>query len=427
MTALRSLPLPSALAPYVAGLWIEAEAGEGAGTDPPGPYKVLPGPFPVLGFQIRGRLNVLRGVGEETLSRSGITGLCTSPRWFRPEPETRTVLAVLKPEAAFSFLAQDLGALAEEHVDLAALLPPGPLRILEESISEAPSGRAGAGLITDFLVSLAERSRFRVHPAVQAAARRLLAGHGRERVEPIAADLGISRRQLERLFRLQIGLPPKRFASLVRFDWVVRHLDHRASWTDLALEAGYADQAHLIRSFSELAGTTPERYVRGAGPPDVAFLQDRPTAFWLTSCSDERADRSFKQETLMNALIRAAIDQAAQGEIPYPVLAKTLRESGIRTYHVDVATHTAVYQGDEETFTIKGEDVARAGENAPAFDPSGIVAALLASQRREIDYDGFLQRIWRSGATSYDVDLEARRITYKGQNGEAHVERIPEV
>jgi len=102
-----------------------------------------------------------------------------------------------------------------------------------------------------------------VHPAVQAAARRLLAGHGRERVEPIAADLGISRRQLERLFRLQIGLPPKRFASLVRFDWIVRHLDGRASWTDLALEAGYADQAHLIRSFSELAGTTPERYVRG--------------------------------------------------------------------------------------------------------------------------------------------------------------------
>ena len=129
----------------------------------------------------------------------------------------------------------------------------------------------------------------------------------------------------------------------------------------------------------------------------------------------------------MNASIRAAIDQAAQGEIPYPVLAKTLRESGIRTYHVDVATHTAVYQGDEETLTIKGEDVARAGENVPPFDQPGIVAAILASQRREIDFDGFLQRIWRSGVTSYDVDLEARRIAYKGPKGEEHVERIPEV
>jgi uncharacterized protein YbcV (DUF1398 family) len=129
----------------------------------------------------------------------------------------------------------------------------------------------------------------------------------------------------------------------------------------------------------------------------------------------------------MNEPIRAAIDQAAKGEIPYPVLAKTLRESGIRTYHVDVATHTAVYQGDGETFTVKGEGVARAGENTPSFDQPGIVAALLASQLREIDYDGFLQRIWRSGVTSYDVDLEARRITYNGQNGEAHMERIPEV
>lgn len=245
---------------------IETRAGEGARSDSPDPYKVLPRPFPVLGFQIRGRLSVLRGAGEETLSRSGITGLCTSHRWFRPEPGTRTVLAVLKPEGAFSFLGQNLGALTEGHVDLAALLPPEPIRSLEERIAEAPSDRAGAGLITDFLLCLAERSQFPVHPAVRATTRRMLAGHGRERMEPIAADLGISRRQLERLFRLQIGLSPKRFASLVRFDWVVRHLHGRASWTDLALEAGYADQAHLIRSFSELAGITPERYVRDAGP-----------------------------------------------------------------------------------------------------------------------------------------------------------------
>jgi uncharacterized protein YbcV (DUF1398 family) len=129
----------------------------------------------------------------------------------------------------------------------------------------------------------------------------------------------------------------------------------------------------------------------------------------------------------MNASIRDAIDQAARGEISYPVLAKTLWESGIRAYHVDVATHTAVYQGDGEPFTIKGEGVARAGEKAPAFDQSGVVAAIHASQRRDIDYDGFLQRIWQSGVATYDVDLEARTIIYKGQSGEAHVERIPKV
>lgn len=129
----------------------------------------------------------------------------------------------------------------------------------------------------------------------------------------------------------------------------------------------------------------------------------------------------------MNASIQTAIDQAARGEIPYPVLAKTLRESGIRTYRVDVASHTAVYQGNGETFTINGRAVAGPGEEPPAFDPPGLVAALLANQRREIDYEEFLERIWRSGVSSYDVDLEARTVTYRGRGGEAHVERIPDV
>ena len=129
----------------------------------------------------------------------------------------------------------------------------------------------------------------------------------------------------------------------------------------------------------------------------------------------------------MNASIQTAIDQAARGEIPYPVLARTLRESGIRTYRVDVATHTAIYQGDGEPLTLRGAAVAGAGEPPPAFDRSGVVAALLANQRRETDYDGFLRQIWQSGVTSYDVDLAARTVTYRGSKGEAHVERIPDV
>lgn len=256
--------LPPALAPFVASISVDGVPAEGDLREP-GPYKILPRPFPVLGFQTRGRLRVVRGESEETLSRSGVTGLCTSHRWFRPASGTRTVLVVLKPEGAFSLLGHDLGALADEHVALADVLSPGPLRILEEQLAEAPSDEAAAGRVTSFLLSLAERSRPQVHPAVAAATRRILKRGGSERIERIAGDLAISRRQLERLFRLQIGLPPKRFASLARFDWVLRHLDRRTSWTDLALEAGYADQAHLIRSFAELSGSTPERYARG-GP-----------------------------------------------------------------------------------------------------------------------------------------------------------------
>jgi AraC-like DNA-binding protein len=162
----------------------------------------------------------------------------------------------------FSLLQHDLSALADQHVALAALLSPGRVRSLEEQLAETASDEDAAGLVASFLLSLAEASRSAIHPAVAAATRRILERHGSERIEQIADDENISRRQLERLFHLQIGLPPKRFAALARFDWVLRHLDRRSSWTDLALDAGYADQAHLIRSFAELAGVTPDRYAR---------------------------------------------------------------------------------------------------------------------------------------------------------------------
>jgi uncharacterized protein YbcV (DUF1398 family) len=129
----------------------------------------------------------------------------------------------------------------------------------------------------------------------------------------------------------------------------------------------------------------------------------------------------------MSTTIQDAIVQAARGEIPYPVLARMLREAGIRRYEVDVPSHTAVYQGVGEPLTIKGPEIATPGAAAAPFHREGLREVILANQRKEIDYDKFLERIWRSGVTRYDVDLEARTITYRGQGGEAYEERIPDV
>lgn len=127
----------------------------------------------------------------------------------------------------------------------------------------------------------------------------------------------------------------------------------------------------------------------------------------------------------MSTTIQESIAQSARGEIPYPVLARRLREAGFHRYEVDVASHTAIYEGTGEPLTIQGPEISRAA--AVPFDQEGLRKAILANQRKEIDYDQFLERIWRSGVTRYDVDLEARTITYRGQDGEAYEERIPDV
>lgn len=81
----------------------------------------------------------------------------------------------------------------------------------------------------------------------------------RRRVEQVAADLGWSRKRLARRFRDAIGLHPRSFAGLARFERFAHALqaDPAASLAHAAVDAGFADQAHLSREVARYAGLTP--------------------------------------------------------------------------------------------------------------------------------------------------------------------------
>jgi AraC-like DNA-binding protein len=78
----------------------------------------------------------------------------------------------------------------------------------------------------------------------------------------IADEVGWSHRHLIARFRRQVGLRPKTAARLVRQQGVWRRLDERRplDWAQLARDAGYADQAHLVRDFRQFTGTTPTEF-----------------------------------------------------------------------------------------------------------------------------------------------------------------------
>jgi hypothetical protein len=92
---MHALPVPPFLAPFVAGMSIQETLEEGALPDP---YKILPRPFPVLGFQSRGRIGVLRESGEDLLSPCGFTGQSGVTR-YDVDLEARTITYRGKGEA----------------------------------------------------------------------------------------------------------------------------------------------------------------------------------------------------------------------------------------------------------------------------------------------------------------------------------------
>ena len=107
---------------------------------------------------------------------------------------------------------------------------------------------------------------------------------GAGRVTDAAVTAGVSARQVERLFARHLGVAPKTVARVVRFQSALRALmrDPGCPLADVAVTAGYFDQAHFVREFRRMTGGVPRGY-RGYYPPDgphdfapnvVAFVQD---------------------------------------------------------------------------------------------------------------------------------------------------------
>ncbi len=96
------------------------------------------------------------------------------------------------------------------------------------------------------------------------------------RVAELAHAAGLGIRQFERRFRHQIGIPPKLYARIVRFEAALRRKAAAPAmhWTDIAHGLGYHDQMHMVHDFTRLSGDSPtmicdrlEMFVR----PEVAF------------------------------------------------------------------------------------------------------------------------------------------------------------
>jgi AraC-like DNA-binding protein len=87
----------------------------------------------------------------------------------------------------------------------------------------------------------------------------VLLSRGCVRVSDLANDLGLGVRQFERRFMYEIGIPPKLYARIARFEAALRCKAAAPSsrWTEIAHELGYHDQMHMVHDFNQLSGNSP--------------------------------------------------------------------------------------------------------------------------------------------------------------------------
>ena len=180
-----------------------------------------------------------------------VAGPDTGPRWVTLRPGSRLVGVRLRPGVAGRVLGLPASELRDVSTDAVDVLGRDSVAGLLDALLAGADAHA-------VLVDAVHRRR--VHepdPLVAAAVAAL--GRPRATVGSVADDLGLSVRQLQRRVGDAVGYGPKMLARVLRF----RRLQGLAPapLADLALDAGYADQAHMTAEVTRLAGVSPARFL----------------------------------------------------------------------------------------------------------------------------------------------------------------------
>jgi AraC-like DNA-binding protein len=189
-----------------------------------------------------------------------VAGPDTGP--VRTETRAGTVFVGVRfrPAAGGQVLGLPLSELRDRRVPLADLRG-DTARALPATLSPAEA----AAKLLDATGTLLSGGR--PDPAISAAAS--LLRDPAARTEDVAERVGLSERQFRRRSHAAIGYGPKTLQRVLRFQRFVRHLDAAAGPPDLATlaaELGYADQSHLTRECTALAGLTPAALARTRRP-----------------------------------------------------------------------------------------------------------------------------------------------------------------
>ena len=256
-----SRPIPPALTPHVRSWtgYVERSAA-------PLRRRELPGPQVVVIFEFGPPIRVYEGGTERNPGRypgGFVAGLEDAYSLTEHDGYQSGFEMKLTPFGARTLFGIPLRELSHSVLSLRDLLPRDH-RSIADRLASARSWDSRFDIVEDLLLRRAFATDQHLTPALWAAAKIEAAG-GAIEIGALCDELGYSHKHVLSLFRNDVGMSPKLYARLIRFDRVVRRLraagvpalDKSQSWADLAFDHGYADQSHLARELKHFSGLTP--------------------------------------------------------------------------------------------------------------------------------------------------------------------------
>lgn len=107
------------------------------------------------------------------------------------------------------------------------------------------------------------KDRMELQPCIDFAVTSLTEHPGQQTLQELSEKIGYSQKHFIQLFKTHVGITPKAFMRIMRFQHAIREVEQKShfNWTEIAFQAGYYDQAHFIHDFKKFAGFTPGEYL----------------------------------------------------------------------------------------------------------------------------------------------------------------------
>ncbi|MEQ8926344.1 MAG: helix-turn-helix domain-containing protein [Fulvivirga sp.] len=245
-----SIPLKN----YIVNYWIVS--GEGT---TPFEQKVIPDGYPELIFHFGDNYEIRLFDKWELQSKWLFSGQISNHFYLRNTGVIDMLGIKLQPWAPKQLFGLDVGGFTDKVISISNFTS-AELDALKSIIANLSNTIVNPEILDQYFQHLIENNT-RKDGHFIAIVSKIIESKGQIKIDELITNAGISRRSFERKFVNIIGLSPKYFSRIIRFNNIFKLIQEGdSSWCQVALHSGYYDQAHFIKEFKKFTGEKPSTY-----------------------------------------------------------------------------------------------------------------------------------------------------------------------
>jgi AraC-like DNA-binding protein len=249
----RQIPPPAYLESYVRFFWTLESDGMDVLPKTLGP---LADGCPGLLFQRREK-GIFYDLDNKELPELFIYGQTIKRTEILLVGNFKTIGICFFPNALKSILGINANELTDDCLDLNLLCTRLP-----EQLANTPLMVDQIEILSSYFFAQINKTGAEVDKITHYAFTRIMEAKGCLSLKELQTDLKLSERSFERKFNQYVGISPKLFSKVCRFQASLEQLKRNdySKLSDIAFDNGYADQSHFIRNFKEFAGFSPYQF-----------------------------------------------------------------------------------------------------------------------------------------------------------------------